>query len=230
MSTKHVRLVLLLLATLATVTQFTPAQGGNQNPGVIPPDAGYRGLTYGEWSADWWKAFIATPIPDLSPSFEGQKGIVFLSAPLQLVGDPQTTIPVTVSQGTPLFIPVVTVECSVFEPPPFHGDDEDSLRACANQLVDGVTDVYAEIDGRAVNNLGQYRVDSPLFVWGPVPVDNILGAPEGTTSPAVADGYYLMLTPLSVGEHEVILRATIGDFGLEIDTKFVINVLPQGKL
>ena len=81
-----------------------------------------------------------------------------------------------------------------------------------------------------VNNLGQYRVDSPLFVWGPVPVDNILGAPEGTTSPSVADGYYLMLTPLSVGEHEVILRATIGDFGLEIDTKFLINVLPQGKL
>jgi len=46
----------------------------------------------------------------------------------------------------------------VFEPPPFHGDDEASLRACANDLLDLASDVYAEIDGRPVNDVDAYRV------------------------------------------------------------------------
>ena len=52
-------------------------------------------------------------------------------------------------------------------------------------------------------DLTPFRFVSPLFTWGPVPADNIVGAPAGTTSDAVDAGYYLLLTPLTVGSHTI---------------------------
>jgi hypothetical protein len=234
MSIRSARLF-LLLAALASLSLIASAQGGNQNPGVIPRVAKYQGLTYGEWTAEWWQAAFAIPVEDGSHpllaggAFEGENAIVFLTAPVVPAGSPTTTVPVTVQSGTRLFFPILSVECSVFEPPPFHGDDEASLRACANDLLDLASDVYAEIDGRPVNDLDTYRVESPLFRWGPLPAGNILGGPEGTESDAVSAGYYLMLHPLSVGVHQIIVRATIDDFGLAVDTEFIINVEPRGQ-
>ena len=40
----------LVLVALVAVSSDVQAQGGNKNPGVIPPNAKYRGLTYGEWA------------------------------------------------------------------------------------------------------------------------------------------------------------------------------------
>jgi hypothetical protein len=225
----------LLLAALSAISSSAWAQGGNQNPEVIPPDAKYRGLTYGEWTAEWWQALFGVPVEGgshpliVGGAVEGETDLVFLTAPVVPTGSPTATVPVTVLSGTPLFFSIVAVECSVFEPPPFHGDDEASLRTCANDLLDLVSDVYAEVDGRSVNDLDAYRVESPLFRWGPLPANNVLGAPTGTSSDAVSSGYFLMLPPLSVGVHQVIVRATIDDFGLGVDTEFIINVEPRGK-
>jgi hypothetical protein len=211
------------------------AQGANQNPGIIPPDAKYRGLTQGEWAAEWWRAVFAVPVeggdhPLFSGgAFEGGHGIVFMGAPVLPAGSPIAEIPMTISSGSPLFLSLVTVECSVFEGPPFHGDDEPSLRACANDLLDEVSDLDAEIDGRPVNSPGAYRVESPLFRWGPLPADNALSAPAGTESDAVAAGYFLMLPPLSAGVHEIIIRAAIDSFGLAVDARFIVTVEPRGK-
>jgi len=234
MSTRSARLF-LLLAALAPISLVASAQGGNGNPGIIPPGAKYTGLTYGDWTAEWWQAVFAVPVEGGSHplatggAFEGENAIVFLAAPVVPAGSPTTTVHVAITSGMRLFFPVLAVECSVFEPPPFHGDDEASLRACASDLLDHASDVYAEIDGRPVNDLDAYRVESPLFRWGPLPADNILGAPGGTESEAVSAGYFLMLPPLSVGVHEVIVRANIDAFGLAVDTEFIINVEPRGK-
>jgi hypothetical protein len=232
MSTKGVRTMFLLLAAIPLLAA---AQGANQNPGVIPPGATYRGLTYGEWAAEWWRAAFAVPVEGgVHPLFtggavEGEKGIVFLAGPVLPAGSPTAEIAVTIPPGTRLFLPLVTVECSVFEGPPFHGDDEPSLRACANDLLDLVSDLSAEIDGRPLDDLGAYRVESPLFRWGPLPAENALGAPEGTESDAVTAGYYLMLPPLSVGVHEIINRAAIDSFGLAVDARFIVTVQPRGQ-
>ena len=47
---------------------------------------------------------------------------------------------------------MISVECSVAEAPPFHGEDEAELRACANGLLDMVSipDLYAAIDAASV--------------------------------------------------------------------------------
>ena len=227
MVTKRVRLLLVLVA-LAAVPLVAQGQGGNRNPGVIPPHAQFRGMTYGEWGASWWQAAFAIPVVDgdhpliSGGAFEGENGVVFLAA---VVGAP-AIIEVTIPAGTPLFFPVINAECSVLEDDPFHGDDEEELRACANGFIDNTSGTFAEIDFVPVKNLTAHRVESPLFEFGPLPEDNIFGEPAGTTSASVDAGVYLLLAPLSVGPHVVHVGGTFDDFGATIDTIFLITVVP----
>jgi hypothetical protein len=213
-----------VLALLFT-TSPAPAAGRNPNPGIIPPGSTYRGLTYGEWGALWWSTLFAIPVVDGDhPLFSGgafgeDKGVVFLAA----VGG-GATIDVTVPAGASLFFPVINAECSVLEPDPFHGDNEAELRACANGNIDHTSGLSAVIDGVPVNNVGAYRVESPLFEFGPLPADNVFGAPDGTTSLAVDAGVYLLLAPLNPGKHTIQVKGTQDDLGFTIDTTFHITV------
>jgi len=214
-----------LLSSQATTATLGAA------PGDPPSHAKYRGLTDGEWTAAWWQAVLAIPIEAGSHplidggAFGGNNRTVFLSAPVAPAGT-QATLRVTIPSGTHLVVPMITVECSVAEDPPFHGDDEAELRACANGLLDLVSAPYAEIDGRPVSDPGAYRVESPLFRWGPLPAGNPLGLPPGTQSDAVGAGYQLLLPPFSVGEHRIVLRANVPDFGIAVDAEFIVNVEP----
>lgn len=231
--------VLLVWVALVAVSPDAHVQGGNPNPGIHPPNAKYRGHSYGEWAAMWWQAAFATPVvngdhPIISGgAFQGPEGVVFLAGVFADPDDP-AVVEITIPAGTPLFFPVVNYECSVFEPPPFHGDNEAELRACANHLFDNnATDLFAVIDGKPVNKLGDYRTESPLFSWGPLPEDNIFAffgvdAPAGTTSPAVDVGVYLLLPPLSVGVHTIEFGATnSGELSGSINTRYKITVAPR---
>lgn len=201
------------------------AAGRNPNPGVIPPDGTYRGLSYGEWGAQWWSTAFSIPVVDGDhPLFSGgafgeHQGVVFLAA----VGG-GATIDVTIPAGSALFFPVLNAECSVIEPDPFHGDDEGELRACANGHIDNTSGLSATIDGVPVNGLDAYRVESPLFEFGPLPEGNLFGAPAGTTSLSVDAGVYLLLAPLKPGGHTVHVTGTFDEFGFTIDTTFHITV------
>jgi hypothetical protein len=46
-------------------------------------------------------------------------------------------------------------------------------------------------------------MESPPFLLGPLPENNVLGAAPGSVTLAVSDGYYILLAPLSKGEHEI---------------------------
>ena len=197
----------------------------------LPAHATYRGLTYGEWIARWWQEGFATweagSDPAVSGVFGGSNALVFLSAPVLPAGSPKVTIHAAIPPGTHLFFPIITVECSVAEPPPFHGENEAELRACANGLLDLVTDPYAEIDGRAVRNPAAYRTDSPLFRYGPLTEGNVLGLPPATQSDAVGAGYVLLLPPFGAGMHRITVRANVPDFGVAVDAEFIIQVQPK---
>lgn len=223
-------LALLLSAiTWAGITHDVQAQGRNPNPGVIRPDATFRGLSYAEWGAQWWSTVFSLPVVEgthpylTGGAFGGDKGVVFLAA---LSGG--VTLEVTVPAGAAIFFPVVNSECSVLEPDPFHGDDEAELRACANGHIDNTSGLFTEIDGVPVQNLDAYRVESPLFEFT-LPEDNLfqffgLDAPAGTTSPAVDAGIYLLLAPLRVGTHTIHVGGTFDHMGFSIDTTFHITV------
>jgi hypothetical protein len=219
------KLIASVAIGIAVLTSVAYAQKG-----VAPPNSSYRGFSYGEWAAMWWQTAIAIPVDDgdhpvfSGGAFEGPKGVMFLAG---VFSDEPAEIEIAIPAGTPLFFPIINAECSEFEPDPFHGDGEEELRECANDHIDNTSNVFAEIDGKPVKNLGAFRTESPLFTWGPVPADNIFGAPEGTTSDAVDAGYYLMVAPLSVGEHVIEFGGTFDHFGASINTRYLITVTPK---
>jgi hypothetical protein len=190
----------------------------------------YKGLTSGEWTAVWWQEIFAIPVeggrhPLIDGgAFGGDNRTVFVGAPVVPTGSPKATLPVTIPAGTNLVLPIITVECSVAEEPPFHGNNEAELRACANGLLDLVTDPYAEINGKPLSDPQATRVESPLFRYGPLPANNVLGLAAGTQSDAVGAGYVLVLPPLSVGEHRIVTRANVPDVGIAVDAEVIVNV------
>ena len=113
----------------------------------------------------------------------------------------------TVPAGKALFFPILNTECSSVEG---NGQTETELRACATffgtSALNPESHLECVIDGKAVKDLVGYHVQSPLFTYGPLPEHNILQAlglavAAGTTSLSVSDGVYVMLAPLSKGNH-----------------------------
>ena len=213
-----------LLSSPALTTRLSADQG------ILALDAKYKGLTYGEWMAVAWQEVLAISVANGShPLINGgavrlNNGMTSLWGPVVPAGSPTVTIPVTIPSGQYLSVGMIGVDCSVAEAPPFHGEDEAELRACANGLLDLVSDVYAEIDGTPVADPDAYRAESPLFRFGPLAARNYLGLRPGTQSDAVAAGYGLLLKPLSVGVHRITVRANVPDFGIAVDTTFIVNV------
>jgi hypothetical protein len=224
-------LALLVLVLSGVGSSATATR--NLNPGIVPAEARPYGKTLGEWSAIWWNVGIEHPVEG-NPFFEG--GAFELSSTVWGIAAPlgEGTFSTTVPAGKALFLPLVTIECSSLEPEEsgFHGDTEAEQAECAAFWTDHIVDLSFEIDGVPIQNLEAYRVVSPQFSFV-APDPNILGVPGGGAGTAVADGYYLMLPPLSKGVHTTRLRGTLhfsvaeGDpFDLELvtDNTFSITI------
>jgi hypothetical protein len=186
--------------------------GGEGNPGVLPPNSSPHGKTYGEWEAAFWQWALSmpadqNPLTDSAPASAGQTDHVWFVggtfAPTvgpggEFIG--QVTRDISVPAGTMLFFPIINAECSTAEG---NGTTEAELRSCAKSLADFIDtgSLFVSLDGHALHHPAAYRAQSPLFTYGPLPANNLLGVPAGTVSPSVSDGYHVMLAPLSVGEH-----------------------------
>ena len=232
---KHwLALLLGVVMTWCVISHQAQASDKRNDPRIIPPQADFRGLRYGDWEAEWWRALLAIPVIEAyHPSISGgafavKSGVLFLSPAYYQNGVPP--IDATVSAGTAIFVPVISFECSVLEPDPAHGDNEAQLRGCANSHIDMTSGLFAEIDGVPLNDLNHYRVQSPLFEYGPLPEDNVLEAVYGGTfegqSFSVDAGVYLLLAPLSVGTHTIHVGGTYDEFQFSADTTFHITVEP----
>jgi hypothetical protein len=105
-----------------------------------------------------------------------------------------------------------------------------ALRAAATGSMDSVI-ISAELDGNSLNVSNQ-RVTSPDFSVT-YPDGNVVGlhggkAGRGVFGPNVADGYWVLLTPLSPGAHTLHFHAeiTAGPFaGNVIDVSYSLTQL-----
>jgi hypothetical protein len=171
---------------------------------VLPPNSNPFGRSYAEWNAASWQWLFSLPVdghPAIdSPDFDvtaGQSGHVwFLASPFGTV-ERNITIPA----GTSLFVSLVTVDSSTLEEPPFYGATAAEQLAIANGFADYMTDLSFTVDGKSVNNLQDFRVTSPQFSFT-APTPWIFGATGGTGN-AVGVGYFVMVSPLSVGTHTI---------------------------
>ena len=235
--------VLLAAAVLSLGAVSSTWAGGNgkkANPGILPPQSHPYGKSYSEWSAKWWQWFLEHPMaghpadPDPNSGYDvrsGQSGKVWFLA--SAWPEPAIEIPA----GTALFIPLQNAECSSLEPPEtgFHGDTEEEQAECAQYWADHIINPACIIDGKAVANIEDFRVTSPQFSFT-APTPWVFGATGGSGT-AVGDGYYVMVAPLSVGEHSITITGSFyltseetgGEpFELKTDLTWHIRVVPAG--
>jgi hypothetical protein len=85
------------------------------------------------------------------------------------------------------------------------------LRASSAAFIDGAVNLSVTVDGIAIKKLR--RVQSQVFEVA-LPKDNVyvalcfpLPVPPGIYSPAVDDGFYVLLDPLRVGNHTLHFHA-----------------------
>jgi hypothetical protein len=104
-----------------------------------------------------------------------------------------------------------------------------TLRASANAAVAGTQLVEVSIDGLSLSQLGSYRAKSPDAFSVTLPAGNVpeflgLPTPAGTYTPQVADGYWLMLTPLPPGNHTISVHVVNPSQGLDYIVKYNLHV------
>lgn len=227
---------LSLIAVILGIMVLAPmvSAAKNPNPGVYPVDSVICGKTYGEWSAEWWKWILSIPtsvnpfMDDGSGKFcaKKQSGDVWFLAG-SWVGT--TEVKCKVPAGKAIFFPIINNECSTIEG---YGETEGELRNNTKDIIDGVTVIEATVDGKPLKQLKKYRVESPLFEFK-LPGDNVLKefgliVPEfegAKSSKSVSDGYWIMLEPLSPGEHEIYIYSKLPKYDFETEMTYYITVV-----
>jgi hypothetical protein len=246
----HIRSVIvsgMLLVSLALLSQQPALADAQDNPGILPPQSRPYGRTYGAWGAQWWKWQVGIP-PEENPVLDesGEFGDVDQSGSVWfLAGNSGGTTERTlvVPTGKALFFPILTQfwGCPSPEERAFLegvaialGMDPDDVAALTDVALmhlvigaqmDSVSALSATIDGVAVQHLEQYRAQSPVFTFEDLDFFGV----EGECSPAVADGYWLMVAPLPAGEHTVHFSgvipadAPLGPFELDVTYHLTIE-------
>lgn len=215
-----------LVISMALLLMMTAIAGASSaNPGVLPPTSRVQGLTYGDWSAQWWQFVFSLPYSQnpltggtgahCALKRVGNVGIVVLPSTLD------ETLTCEAPVGMKLFMELLVSECSTIEAPPFYGGNEEELNACARTFEP--TDMKASIDGVAIQDPEQYNSLSPMagFV---LPEDNIFDVEAGTTGQFVSYGAFLMLAPLTPGTHTIYTHAAYTDFDYTVDRNLELTV------
>jgi hypothetical protein len=210
---------LVAAAVLACTTAPAPAAG----PVVLPP----VGPSYDALAVGWWQYVLSRPAdtnplsdPTGAQCANGQAGPVFFLA--GGAGSATVTRTECVVRGPKaLFFPLL----NAFDVhTPGDGLDTPELTYKDFQTFGFRADTLtASVDGVPIRNLDPATTPfracaAPVAGCAPrsfalaLPNANLFGLPAGSYKPAVQDGYYLLLAPLSRGEHTITFGGT-GNFG-----------------
>jgi hypothetical protein len=238
--------ILLGAAVVAGATAFTMsvAASGNPNPGVLPPKSSSHGATYAQWSERWWQwawnfpyDASVNPVLDTTGALvaSGQSGHVwFLAGTFGGTATRTATIPT----GTALFFPIVNSSWQtwpVFTPaqyPPYGYSPADqpftvpgaeqAARDAIAWGVDNATTLVVEVDGSPLTITSDYRVKSAAFTANML-ANNLYGIPAGVYPDSVSDGYWVMLAPLSHGQHTIHVHGGFPGFDTEVFYRLTVQ-------
>jgi hypothetical protein len=188
-------------------------------------------------SAEWWQWALSIPTvvnPQLDTTGEnavvGQHGKLWFLA--GVFGGGTVIRDCSVPEGTALFFPVIN---SVnIDTPGVCGQEGslsvEELRAASAGFVDGATNLSVTVDMVAIKHLR--RVQSKVFAVA-LPEDNVFDAPCGSNnvpvgiySPAVDDGFYVLLDKLSAGKHTLHFHAENPSQSFVQDVTYHLTVVP----
>lgn len=253
MFTTHTKQLVIILITLALLLNgfAAPIASAATDP-QIPPQANPHGASYGEWAARWWQWHYSLPASN-HPAFSndgadcalGQSGKVwFLAGAFTTESDSAEFATIerescVIPTGTAIFFPIVNVECSTVAADEFfQREDPSQLSECATNFVDGtyavITDLSVTLDGKAVADPYDYRAQSDVYTYNfSDPSDNIAGVDcsvrDCANIQSATDGYWIMLAPLSAGQHTLRFTGSFrdpstGDLFFGLDVTYLLTV------
>jgi len=191
--------------------------------------------SFSELSALWWKWALETPASK-NPLSDATGKYASVNQPLEdiffLAGNQggTTTRTITIHEGKALFFPIANVF-----------DVEDGYALPSGDLVFSVphplqvardlvsTDIatvsgmVCTVDAKNIAITSKNFEQSVPFILLE-PSDNILGVPAGIYFPAVDAGYYLLLKPLTKGNHIIHFASSNAAFGTTTDVTYNITV------
>jgi hypothetical protein len=223
---------------------------------VIDPSSTYAGKTYSEWSASWWQYLMGLPTtnnpllhdpahPVISMS-TGQHGPVwFTGGDFGGKGPKTQNYTNTVPGGVALFLGIESFEWDNADCP--NPDTATPAQLLANIMPEEnrATNIICSIDGFPVEGLTnvmttQYRVQASFDFTCPAIhnyvhdfesigsescYQNTNGMPY-TVHGAASDGVFLMIAPLSVGQHIIHYENYYPGYGLIQDVTHYITAEP----
>jgi hypothetical protein len=188
-------LFFLLVGSLITTAPIR-----SQTVSSVPPGASVDGISQAEWSRAWWQwagSFERneSPVADQTGVLcgRGQSGPVWFLA--GTYGTHRTVRACKVPRGKHIFFPLINYIVM-----PRAGVPITCLRVMsdASAMTNDVSALVLDIDGVRVPDLVSYRqATTQCFDMG--------ARTEGRVRvfPSAANGYYVMLRPLSPGRHEI---------------------------
>ncbi|HEY7109066.1 MAG TPA: hypothetical protein VH415_06545 [Nitrososphaeraceae archaeon] len=200
---QFVPIVIFAFGFLTLLIIYQPAKSDTLNSSTFSVDSNPYGLGLGNWTTKWWQWMLSIP-KSSSPAddstgkncdqSQSNPNAWFLAGTFG--GNVERTC--TIPSGKAILFPILNSECSYAEYP--DKKTESDLRLCA---IKGVQDAHvsASIDGKDLQSLEKYKIQSPLFNVT-FPRLNIYGVKEGP-SESVSDGYWVFLRPLSKGDHQI---------------------------
>jgi hypothetical protein len=200
------------LVFLPTLTNSAYSQGSNQT--VYSTDSKPFGVPYQDWVARWWNwtfGISADEHPRDDPARScnvNQNGSVWFlpdSLSIESASNPRTCdVPV----GKAIFIPIVAGEVSSIEKPDY---DDDRIIKEALVCNNYSNNRQAEVDDVAIKELNDpmtYRTNSS-HIFNVTIVDGNIYNIKGGTGHAFADGWFLLVKPLAIGEHKIHVAGAI---------------------
>lgn len=210
---------------------------------ALPPGSVVAGLTLEEWSAEWWKWQLGlhtsvNPILDTNGmcAHEGQAGPVFyIGGGVTTSGTSNYfTRRVTISSDLYVLFPCINYSGeNIGRAVPLSAQE---LRDEVVILVSLTLEARADVDGVEIPADRILRLLAPVFSYTVPDGDNIfryfgLDTPGQIVDPAVSDGYWVMLPPLSPGTHVVHFRGVAGPspFNVGHDATYYLTVVERTR-
>lgn len=192
------------------------------------------GSSYASWCEAWVKHIYSTPCDQnpLAITTENRKDPEQVGTVFFLAGTLGGTIErtATISAGQGIFFPVLnyvaTYPCPYagFKPAPGQSL-KDFLMRKAMEMVDQGTLMSITLDDMRITDLVPYRVTTDLFYLNALPELTCLDAcVTGELQPALADGYWIMLRPLSPGQHKLQYKGSYPKVGWVMDVTYYLTI------
>ena len=198
----------LTLALLLASSLFSPLPSHAQTAKTVPPNQPVHGLSQAEWSRAWWQWAAsfdrrASPVSDRTGALCAlkQSGPVWFLA--GTYGTQRTIRSCKVPHGKYLFFPLINYVVAPHPDVPI--SCEEVIRSAAYRM-ENASALILDVDGVRTPNLMSHRqATSQCFNLGERMDEKV------SMFPSAANGYYVMLKPLSRGKHEINFGGALPD-------------------